>query len=741
MKKRLTLLLAGLLVVLNINSTSIVAEEGTSETGGEQTEETTEYNSSAEEEIQKMEEENNSEEKEISEEENNSEEKEISEEEVPEEEKWPKLLTWQDEKGKVSVKAQYEEGTFTDDVELQVEKIEKTSQEHKDVEDILGDSDKEYTEFLVFDISFSHDGAEIEPQKEVNINISLSDDLMRPDEDTVELIHIKESGELEVLDDAVINQDITEIEFVSDSFSSFVIAKVSNGKPETLMTIDTEGWTEDKTQFIIGYEEDGITPKLASGFYQIDDKIYYFDPENESKIVVNESREIEGKYYYFDESGVMLKDGWNPDKTRYHDENGAAISGLKDIEGKTYYFDSENENLAAMNETKQFEGKYYFFKEDGSMLKGGWNADKTRFHDRDGSAVTGFHKIGNYRYRFDESTAEITRGWMEIQPGVKAFFDGSGRMSFGFNKIGNYYYYFDTNGGIIYGDHKIGAYYYHFDEVTGRRLSGWRTVSGKTYFYDPNGRLCYGYNHIGANYYYFEPGSGELVKNAWVWVEKENKASYFKNDGIMARGGYVKINGYSTYFDSNGKGAPTEAWVKKYVKSRYYYIKVNRKQNTLTVYTRDYKGNFTIPVKAFICATGKRSTPTFTGTGFSSRWTNKWYYFPDHKTFVQYPTYFEIPNPSYPNNKKKNGKYMFHSLIYEPNTLSLRKSSFNSIGTSASSGCVRLYLRDAKWIYDHFQDGSTIVIYEDSNPGPLGKPAKITNIGSQMRWEAGTVRL
>ena len=189
MKKRLTLLLAGLLVVLNINSTSIVAEEGTTETGGEQTEETTEYNSSAEEEIQKMEEENNSEEKEISEEENNSEEKEISEEEnnseekeiseeeVPEEEKWPKLLTWQDEKGKVSVKAQYEEGTFTDDVELQVEKIEKTSQEHKDVEDILGDSDKEYTEFLVFDISFSHDGAEIEPQKEVNINISLSDDL------------------------------------------------------------------------------------------------------------------------------------------------------------------------------------------------------------------------------------------------------------------------------------------------------------------------------------------------------------------------------------------------------------------------------------------------------------------------------------------------------------------------------------------------------------------------------------
>lgn len=40
-----------------------------------------------------------------------------------------------------------------------------------------------------------------------------------------------------------------------------------------------------------------------------------------------------------------------------------------------------------------------------------------------------------------------------------------------------------------------------------------------------------------------------------------------------------------------------------------YYIKINYTANCVTVYTKDSSGNYTVPVKALICSTGK-ATPT-----------------------------------------------------------------------------------------------------------------------------------
>ena len=37
-------------------------------------------------------------------------------------------------------------------------------------------------------------------------------------------------------------------------------------------------------------------------------------------------------------------------------------------------------------------------------------------------------------------------------------------------------------------------------------------------------------------------------------------------------------------------------------------------------------------------------------------------------------------------------------------------------------GCVRLTVEDAKWIADNCPSGTTVEIYEDDDPEPLGKP-------------------
>lgn len=42
-------------------------------------------------------------------------------------------------------------------------------------------------------------------------------------------------------------------------------------------------------------------------------------------------------------------------------------------------------------------------------------------------------------------------------------------------------------------------------------------------------------------------------------------------------------------------------------------------------------------------------------------------------------------------------------------------------------GCIRLCVRDVKWIYDNCPSGTMVEFYDDaSNPEPSGKPVPIT---------------
>ena len=38
-------------------------------------------------------------------------------------------------------------------------------------------------------------------------------------------------------------------------------------------------------------------------------------------------------------------------------------------------------------------------------------------------------------------------------------------------------------------------------------------------------------------------------------------------------------------------------------------------------------------------------------------------------------------------------------------------------------GCIRLQVKDAKWIYDNYSSISAVEFYNDADPGPLGKPS------------------
>lgn len=146
-----------------------------------------------------------------------------------------------------------------------------------------------------------------------------------------------------------------------------------------------------------------------------------------------------------------------------------------------------------------------------------------------------------------------------------------------------------------------------------------------------------------------------------------------------------------------------------------YAIKVNRAWNTVTIYTHDDAGQYTVPVKAMLCSTARAGYVTPLGQYRLEQRRSEWRLMLDG-TYGQYATQFY-------------GNYLFHSICYEDDRHdAMKRDSYNNLGNAASMGCVRLETIDAKWIFDNCPAGTPVTIYDDyASPGPLGKPDRTIN--------------
>lgn len=145
-----------------------------------------------------------------------------------------------------------------------------------------------------------------------------------------------------------------------------------------------------------------------------------------------------------------------------------------------------------------------------------------------------------------------------------------------------------------------------------------------------------------------------------------------------------------------------------FAKDSKYHIKVNRQTNSATVYELNKKGKYE-PIKAMLVSTGGKLTPL--GTFYTPA---KYIWRPFFAgTFGHYST-------------RITGPFLLHSIPYEkPSEDTMVKGYFQKLGSAASEGCVRLSAADSKWIYENCELGTKVTIYEDKNPGPLGKPEPV----------------
>ena len=153
-----------------------------------------------------------------------------------------------------------------------------------------------------------------------------------------------------------------------------------------------------------------------------------------------------------------------------------------------------------------------------------------------------------------------------------------------------------------------------------------------------------------------------------------------------------------------------------------YNLTVNRRTNTVTVYTFDEKGEYTVPVRAMVSSCGKGGEYTTITGDFAIYFQTPWH-----------PLYDEVYGMFVSGFKDD---FLFHSVPYETQSHhSLETEEFNKLGEPASQGCVRMMAGDVRWIFKNCDINTPVhVIDADSSADPLGKP-KTIKLPLDVKWD------
>lgn len=163
--------------------------------------------------------------------------------------------------------------------------------------------------------------------------------------------------------------------------------------------------------------------------------------------------------------------------------------------------------------------------------------------------------------------------------------------------------------------------------------------------------------------------------------------------------------GYKYYYDmDNNRISDATSFVGK---KGSYLIKVNLQKNVVTVYARDGKKGYTIPVRAWLCSGKSDGRQGTFSLGVKYRYRALYF-----QSYSQWSV-------------RIYDSILFHTVPYtrSANANSLDVKQYNLLGTSASHGCIRLQCEAVKWIYDNCRSGTKVVFYRSGKAGALGKPA------------------
>ena len=164
-------------------------------------------------------------------------------------------------------------------------------------------------------------------------------------------------------------------------------------------------------------------------------------------VATNPEDQPKNQTWYYASKGTLVT-GWQKiDGDWYYFRNGKALTGWQKISNKWYYFADEDLPIMFANRYEEIDGKYYYFNSSGVWISKpeGWKKSYDEwFYFKDGKPVTGWLEISGKWYLFYEDGWMIT-GWWEVK-NKWYYFNSSGVMQTGVVTIGDYTYNLGTNG-------------------------------------------------------------------------------------------------------------------------------------------------------------------------------------------------------------------------------------------------------------------------------------------------------
>ncbi len=298
--------------------------------------------------------------------------------------------------------------------------------------------------------------------------------------------------------------------------------------------------------------------KLYQGWKQIDGNWYYLNPA----FIEGQARYIDSSYYYFDNTGKMVANGWHyrGNSYIYADEYGRLTTGAAEIGGVLYGFDSNGTLLT--DGYFHFDDEIYVTDANGRaylLESDGWNL------------VNGYwYFVKEYDDGYD-SYKELATDYMYLVENDKevvySFSWNSGRM------LTNYYdgdCYFGADGrrvtkswlltekGWMYFDpyqywngcYNIDGVDYYFD-------NGVMQTNGT--YYDIYGGYCYVVDASGVVTSSFPVSDGIHYSGNTAYMYKNGElydgwyGEYYFDNGYMAIDTSIEYNGNLYYLDGHGK--------------------------------------------------------------------------------------------------------------------------------------------------------------------------------------------
>ena len=322
---------------------------------------------------------------------------------------------------------------------------------------------------------------------------------------------------------------------------------------------------------------------MVTGWQSIEGKWYYF---KESGKMAKRVTEINGKQQVFALSGQWVS-GWTFDRKIYYNDDGTVKWDVCDW----YYANSDgtpydyNKNDDIQGGWLQYGGKWYYIDSDGEMLTGKkvMVYGKKYWLKSDGSMSTGWHQydVGADDWIYSNADGTLYDGWLYY--GKDWYYIDDGRMKTGWITSKGKEYYLGFDGRLVSGWY-YNSYKYRkntnenwmYMNADGSKYTGWVSSGGKWY-YIYKSEMCFDEWDNCVNIEHYRMSDGEIDNDRYLEACRESRGYIFDKTGAMVTGWYhsFSLRDGKTYIDqwyyADSDGQGHQGWL--YYNGSWYYFK------------------------------------------------------------------------------------------------------------------------------------------------------------------------